>query len=43
MVLDLNAVKQELMETQNQFNSTQNMLQQERQEKQDIMTRLEEA
>ena len=30
MVLDLNAVKQELMETQNQFNSTQNMLQQER-------------
>jgi len=43
MVLDLNAVKQELMETQNQFNSTQEMLHKERQEKQGLIGKLEEA
>ena len=43
MVLDLNAVKQELMDTQNQFSMTQNTLNAERLEKQEIMNRLEEA
>ena len=36
MVLDLNAVKQELAETQNQFESTRENLEVERQEKQSL-------
>ena len=43
MVLDLNAAKQELMETQNQFNMTQNELNVAKQEKEDLTIRLEEA
>ena len=43
MVLDLNAAKQELMETQNQFNMTQNKLNATKQENEDLQIRLEEA
>ena len=36
MELDLEALKKELMETQNQFNSTREVLEMERREKQEL-------
>ena len=41
MVLDLNAIRQELQDTKNQFNSTKEDLEFERQEKKTLLNQLE--